>query len=326
MTRHLATVRTVRGLEPIPNADLIERAVIDGWNVVVKKGEFAVGESCLYFEIDSMLPVTDSRFAFLAARGVINDEMGEWHRLRTAKLRGVISQGLALPIAGFPETADTADLTAALGVRKFEQPLPGGNAIGPFPIEYASKTDAERVQNLVDEWDVLRQATWRATEKIDGTSCTVIWDVTEQRVRVCGRNWEIGVGDNMYWDAVRRYELEALAHTFATDYDASHSVALQCEIYGPGIQKNPLGVTDRRVALFTLWVDRTRTTLPDAHPLAAPTLDIPFPPTVEEAIAIADGMRSMINPERLAEGVVWHTPDHEPVKSINNRFLLKHDG
>lgn len=35
--RKLATVRTVQNLIPIEGADLIELAVIDGWQVVVKR-------------------------------------------------------------------------------------------------------------------------------------------------------------------------------------------------------------------------------------------------------------------------------------------------
>ena len=34
--RKLATLRRVAEVHPIANADAIERAVVDGWNVVVK--------------------------------------------------------------------------------------------------------------------------------------------------------------------------------------------------------------------------------------------------------------------------------------------------
>lgn len=34
----------------------------------MKEGELAVGDLVIYFEIDSLLPVDDERFAFLAPR------------------------------------------------------------------------------------------------------------------------------------------------------------------------------------------------------------------------------------------------------------------
>ena len=37
--RKLATVRRISRIQPIEGADNIELATVDGWNVVVKKGE-----------------------------------------------------------------------------------------------------------------------------------------------------------------------------------------------------------------------------------------------------------------------------------------------
>jgi hypothetical protein len=42
---------------------------VRGWNLVVKKDEVAVGDKVVYFKIDSHLPLSDPRFAFLAPRG-----------------------------------------------------------------------------------------------------------------------------------------------------------------------------------------------------------------------------------------------------------------
>lgn len=42
--RKLATIREISALRPISGADKIEVAQIDGWECVVKKGEFSVGQ------------------------------------------------------------------------------------------------------------------------------------------------------------------------------------------------------------------------------------------------------------------------------------------
>jgi hypothetical protein len=102
MSRKLVTVRKIGDLLPIEGADLIELAVVDGWKCVVRKGEFAIGDFAVYFEIDSFLPSTDSRFeSFMKSSREYLGVVG--HKLRTIKLRGQISQGLAMPIKLFPE-------------------------------------------------------------------------------------------------------------------------------------------------------------------------------------------------------------------------------
>lgn len=103
MERKLATIRVIDALKPIAKADLIEVAVIGGWEAVVRKGDFKEGDKCLYFEIDSFLPKADVRFAPVMRSGVRNFNGVEGHKLRTVRLRGQLSQGLALPMSLFPE-------------------------------------------------------------------------------------------------------------------------------------------------------------------------------------------------------------------------------
>ena len=56
MQRKLVSVQAIGQLHPIPNADFIEKAIVQGWSLVVKKSEFQVGDLCAFFEIDSVLP------------------------------------------------------------------------------------------------------------------------------------------------------------------------------------------------------------------------------------------------------------------------------
>jgi len=88
MSRVLAKIEKIVDLSPIENADFIEVATILGWHCVVKKGEFKIGDLCVYFEIDSILPEW-SIFEFMRDRHF---------KVKTIKLRKQISQGLALPL------------------------------------------------------------------------------------------------------------------------------------------------------------------------------------------------------------------------------------
>lgn len=328
--RKLGTVETIAAIRDIDGADLIEVATVRGWNVVVGKGEFEVGDTAAFFEIDSALPVDLPEFAFLAERGVkVDQETGrEYHVLKTVRLRGQYSQGLLIP-AWREEIFDE--------VLKWEpdppkQPSATSGArtdiVGPFLVNYVQKTDSERIQNLSTEtWEALRlMGGWVATEKIDGTSCTVVRSL-DGDMRVCSRNWEVGDGDNIYWRTLREngFEIEML----------ELGDVLQMELAGPGIQGNPLGLDRVRPFVFSCFdsygTHWSRPAWPEwAYDLATPQLWVGLPNTVEEAIAQVDGLKSSVSPGRLAEGVVYHTP-HNPralqgrhtFKVISNKYLLK---
>lgn len=347
--RALVTVETITALTPIPNADAIDAASVRGWTVVVRKGEFTPGQSVLFFEIDSALPLADPRFAFLAARGTKTLDAGtdaerQVHRLTTARLRGVYSQGLVLALTDFPEVAAALgdgvdpnlpgaahDWAALLGVAKYEPPIPlswAAQVVGEFPTYLGRKTDSERVQNLTGVWPaIVAHGPWQATEKVDGTSCSVFRD-GDGGLRVCGRNWEIADGDNVYWNTVRACGI---------GWWLAPRTGVQCEIFGPGIQKNPLRVPTVRVAVFAYLVGmalRPRSEWPDAvlaH--AAPVYDWVLPGDLAAVVAQVDGVMSLIAPGRLAEGVVWHRMSgaglaelagRPTFKAISNRYLVKH--
>lgn len=120
--RKLASIQQIKHIEPIPNADNIVKLSINGWSVVSKKNEFKIGDFCVYFEIDSFLPITDQRFSFLekSSKAKMDDEIGL--RLRTIKLKNQISQGLALPLSLFDEVSDLKigdDVTNILNIKKY---------------------------------------------------------------------------------------------------------------------------------------------------------------------------------------------------------------
>jgi hypothetical protein len=110
--RMLAYIQEVASVEPIVGADNIEKAHVLGWTLIIKKGEFKPGDKCVFFEIDSKVPETNPAFAFLSSKH---------YKIKTYKLNrfGVISQGLALPLAdlGIEDTvAINDDMTDRLGV------------------------------------------------------------------------------------------------------------------------------------------------------------------------------------------------------------------
>ena len=90
--RKLASVQRVLEVASIPNADKIEEIKVMGWHCVAKKGEFKVGDSVVYCEIDTILPADNPDFAFLEGKPI-----------KTKKLRGIYSQGIAFPLSVLPD-------------------------------------------------------------------------------------------------------------------------------------------------------------------------------------------------------------------------------
>lgn len=156
--RKLATIRRIADINPIPGADAIVRLTVDGWELVSAKANgFGIGDLIIYFEIDSFLPVIPA-FEFLRSRCFKSTaHLGDGFRLRTIKLRGQISQGLAMPLSELlPDgyaVVEGADVTEFLGVKKWESaPEREGSSFGPtkargtFP-SFLRKTDQDRIQN-----------------------------------------------------------------------------------------------------------------------------------------------------------------------------------
>ena len=236
--RSLVTIQRAGEISPIPDSDFLEAAKIMGWQCVVKKGEFKTGDLGVYFEVDSFLP-EEERYEFLRGSSFRdNKDNGKGFRIRTAKMRGQLSQGLFLTFDKFPELADAKegdDVTEILNVKKWyipETATAGGTIIGDRPHGIPA-SDEVRIQSALELLDELNGKAYYITTKMDGTSCIVYY--IDGKIGCCSRNKEIAdEADALYWFPVYHYGLkEKLAHY-------GKNIVLTGEICGPGIQKNPL--------------------------------------------------------------------------------------
>jgi len=345
--RKLVSVRKINDITQIKNADAIETVHIDGWTCVAKKGEFQTGDKCVYFEIDSFLPEEDERFAFLMKNSrTFEDKVG--FRVRTIKLRGQLSQGLALPITLFPEIdpLDEGDVADKIGVVKWEPQIPaclGGQVKGVFP-GFIRKTDEERAQNLVDEIfenEDNAKAEFEVSIKLDGTSCTAYH--FDGVTGVCSRNLELKVNEeNKNNSMVKVANESGLLEVLA---GCGRNVAVQGEIMGPGIQGNREKLKNHQLFVFNVFdIDRGAYMGPEERQtffnefLAELDLINHVPVLgrmtvaevaehgdkggrLENLLKFAEGP-SLVNTVR--EGLVWKRIDGGfSFKTISNKFLLK---
>jgi len=244
--RALASIVNVSELLPIAGADRIEVARVLGWSCVVKKGEFRVGDRAVYFEIDAVPPDAPAFQWLWRTKDRPDGARPASFRIRTLRLRGTLSQGLLVPPStlGVDDAAVGADLTERLGVTKWEPPTPSG--MGDFRAAFPSrvpKTDEHRVQAVPAVLDELRGKPFVATVKMDGTSSTFTY--VDGDFHACGRNHSVAEGENLYWYVARKHRL--------ADVLRGTTFAIQGEVVGPGIQKNPAGLTDKTLYVFGLY-------------------------------------------------------------------------
>lgn len=258
--RKLVTIRTIDDLVPITKADAIECAKIGGWSVVVRKGEFKVGDKCIFIEIDSVVP-DEEPFKFLIekqGKTFYNGKFGA--RVRTIRLRGQLSQGLVLRfddvdplVLEVPEE----ELTDVLGIWKYDPPPPAelaGKIAGNWP-SWLQKTDQERVQNL-DPSELT--GVYIVEEKMDGTSMSV-WIDEHGVLGVGSRNMSLKIDDdsndgNMYVRMAHDSGMFRWLATHVLPQDAPF--AIQGELCGPGIQGNPYNLNRPIFYAFEIYAPR----------------------------------------------------------------------
>jgi len=361
--RKLARVETIVGLKPILGADRIELALVGGWSVIVKKGEFTKDDKCVFFEVDSFLPLRDE-WDFLKNVTTFNKNQGI--RIKTMKMRGVLSQGLIMPlhILGIDEDIEIgADLTEILGVVKYEVvdtgdfkscTTSGDNKSNKYP-SFLPKTEQPRIQNLTEWFDRYSEEVFEETLKLDGSSMSVStvrqpipltrWEKVknwfganipdhEYVNLVCSRNVLLEkplTNDvtqmNNYWRAFYKFGLDRIPTGFC----------VQGELLAPNIQSNHEKVSSVEFYVFDVF-DITR------QEYLSPTrrktfLDL-YLEGVYYAPVIAHRMKALylglggllerVKGESMNKGVISEGRVYKSVlnpeihfKVINNDYLLK---
>jgi RNA ligase (TIGR02306 family) len=351
--RQLATIRTIDNLQPIEGADFIECAVIGGWNVVVKKGDHYVGQLVVYLEIDSWVPEHLAPFLGNGGSPARESEGVVGFRLKSKKLRGVVSQGLVLPLSVIDPIADGValedayvmfevgqDVTDLLNIKKYEKPVSAhlaGMARGNFP-SFIPKTDQERVQNIKRDLQkyVEDELSFECTEKLDGSSCTIykyspLLEDGKDALGVCSRNIDLkDTEGNTFWQVAKANDVHAIL------LRDGRNLAIQGEVIGPGIQGNQYKLDSHQFYVFDIFdIDRQCYFTPsERREFCAENglrhvpilfINIELVSDIVAMIDSADG-KSRLN-DSIREGYVvkCNTDPSISFKAISNKWLLKYD-
>jgi len=332
--RKMASIRKISKIAPIEGAEFIEVAEVDGWRVVVKKGEYQENTLVIFCEIDSFVP--NSIAPFLTPPDKFPKEyLGvKGERLKSKKLRGVLSQGLILPLNILPqndlEWTDPVgvDVSELLGIVKYDPPLPAplaGQAKGNFP-SLIPKTQQERIQNIKLE---NYYGEYEVTEKLEGSSCTFYLD-QDGNFEACSRNLSLKEDpNNSFWKAALAYSIREKMQE-----NNLHGYAIQGELVGEGIQGNIYNIKgvdfyvydvyDVKRSMYVRAEDRQWFTdvLKVKHVPVLGNYRITCESTKDRLLSYAEG-KSVLNPKQEREGVVLKNLNDtsKTFKIVSNRYL-----
>ena len=340
--RALATIVAVRRVLPIPDADKVCLAEINGWQCVIKKDEFVEGDLAIYYTIDTVPDPEDPNFDTVRHRG---------GRIKTIRLRGVLSQGMLSPLSWLSDRGhdisglvEGEDVTERMGLTKYiseeerDQYFPDGVGTDSdasrsgFPSD-VPKTDENRLQNNPKLLEYIAGRTIVITRKEDGCSGTFM--LKDGEFFLCGRNFAYheptGTNRNYYLIATK-LNIESKMR------DLGRNIAVQGEIVGPKVNGNRLRLEEYQFRVFNvycldshrylLWAD----VIDICATLGLDTVPVIFRGDASQLELTISAFLDLANDQRYAknvvgEGIVVKTDDdgiRTSFKVISNNYLLKH--
>jgi RNA ligase (TIGR02306 family) len=230
-------------LSPHENADSLSIAQVGGWTCVVKTEDFINETLGVYLPLDSIADENHPLLFFLGGK-----------RVKTVKLRGVISQGLLLPFSKVIEYMKTTlgmseasiekvsilgkDFVGILRVRRWEDSTKlslGGDAETPNPL-FNKYTDIENIKNFTNV--IVKGEHINLQEKLHGSSSR--FSLINNELMIGSRNIQLKIEaekePNSIWHYVyRSNNLKDKLELLAKITGSSH-VGIYGEIVGKGIQ------------------------------------------------------------------------------------------
>ncbi len=259
MSKLIVEVCKIEEVKKHPNADKLDIVTVKGWQCIVSKDLYEVGNIVIYCPPDSIIPqnlVEKYKLEFLKKHA----------RVGTIKLRGEISQGLILDIDCLSISKKHSvgqDVAEELGITKYEQPEPNYTLKGgqqqkkrksnPLFDKY---TDIENINNfnkILEEGESVI-----ITEKIHGCNArygnlpvntNVFWGFI---LKLFGKNYEFVYGSRTIqkkWSNIHRgFYKEDVWGIIAKRYKFAEwlpkDYIIYGEIYGARIQDLTYGLKD----------------------------------------------------------------------------------
>jgi len=261
MSTFAVEVKKISKIYPHPNADKLELGQVEGmtYQFVVQKDLYKVGDSVVYFPIDSILPQE-----FILQQNIQNFLSGkDKNRIKTCKLRNEISQGYVTSASSVKAYLKVdvlpVDLTAALSVTKYEAPevmTSTGNLVQRPEMVY--NYDIEGCDRHPDIVEQLMNERVFISEKIEGTNAAVFIDV-DDKMSVCTHGHAIinlpDHEEHTFWQVARNDGLIDAVSNLKVNYFPNCAITIRGEIIGPKVQGNYYNLKKHTIKIFDIEVN-----------------------------------------------------------------------
>ncbi len=339
MKHKLASIQVINDIKPHPNADLLELAYVNGWQVVIPKGAYEVGEDVIFFEIDSFIPEF-KELSFLAKSSLrhIGEVSGYW--IRSMKLRGELSQGLIVKYhqvklskhhlinIGLDIGSDVSDLLDVVSYQSLVED-DHVNGLRPVPHFIPKKEEEDQVQNLTYKLEELQQDRYYVTEKLHGCRASLWYDYNQDSVHYGFKNFEITKRDHPFYRLIVKENFDKLLAKL------KYNIAIIGEFIGPNICGNPYNLEKHKFKVFSIydykcghrWSYKEMSEFCYEYGLELVPLvyfNVSLPKTIWDLIeCINSYTASRINPSVKREGLIYRSLSKQfGFKVISNNRLL----
>lgn len=243
------------------NADKLELGQVEGmtYQFVIPKGAYKTGDFCIYFPIDSVLPQE-----LIQQQNISNFMAGKnKNRIKTARLRGEISQGYVASVSSIKAylkiDALPEDLTTVLGVTKYEPPeimTHTGNLVH-LP-EQVYVYDIEGCDRFPDVVEKLMDEKVFITEKLEGSNMATAINLNGD-IYVCQHNYAIenlpDHKEHTFWQIARNEGLINAVQLLQNNYYPNCAITIRSEALG-SIQGNYYNFKKHTTRIFDIEVNR----------------------------------------------------------------------
>ncbi|MGB3759785.1 MAG: RNA ligase family protein [Rivularia sp. (in: cyanobacteria)] len=316
----------ISSVDSHPNADRLDIVSMNGmgYQVISAKGNFKVGDLAFYFPIDSVIPDK-----YVEEFGIVSYYS---KKLRAAKLRGIFSEGLLIPVGESFTGKIGDDYTEYFGITKYEYPIPKTmngemeNHVGHY--KFPAPQHLKRYPDMFAEGEEIV-----VTEKIHGTNFSVLVD-TDSTVKIASHNYfwkDNETNKNLVY--IRAYHENEALQTLTPD------TQVFAEIYG--VQDIKYGLKNGQIGIALFAVRRNGKFL-DYQDFAAfcQEFNLPTAPLLyygaysKEIVSKFNNKDSALSPDCMMEGVVIQPAIEKThplfgrvtLKLISDRYLLRKGG
>lgn len=336
MSEHNVVVRKIENIRKHPNADKLDIIKLEGlgFDIIIQKDSIYVGDFVLLFQDSLILP--EKMVKHFGLKYLRNG------MVKPAKIRGVVSQAMVLPLNDVLEfddifyfefmenkNDDDYDYGGCLGITKKEDLVDGvgGKTKGSLPSG-VEKYDLENVERYPEVFDYLLTEQVQITEKLEGTNFAVhVTKVNEEiKIEYCSRN--LVKEDGLYQIVPEKLGITQFALQLFNLKDVKESVTIRGEIVGTGIQGNIYNLMSQKCYVFDIKFDGEYISSYKSQKLCH-DFNVPYVPvlfvgelqnyadTIERVKDLSNS-NSLLNQEVAREGIVIKSL-HLPRVTIKQR-------